>query len=326
MPTPPVGYGGIERVVHSLGEALLRLGHEVTMFAIPGSRFSGKLVEVEAYHCAKTPGGATSPSRAVSEEPLYNRIVEHLRRHPTDVIHDWSFQNLFIRRHPDSAPCVVSACIPPAPGYRPPNLVACSQAHAKIFTPHARFVRYGLNLDEWEPCFQKSRHFVHLARVDRIKGQHLSMWAARKARARLILAGGVTDPAYYRLLLQPMSLITPTVSFLGEVQGSAGVLRDAAALVQAPRWFDAFPLVVLESFALGTPVISLARGGIAEQVVHGVNGFLCETTADLSHAMAHAGEIKPRDCRDYADEHFSVKRMAADYIAFYEDAIKGVRW
>ena len=34
---PAPGYGGVESVVSSLTEALVRLGHEVTLFCAPGS-------------------------------------------------------------------------------------------------------------------------------------------------------------------------------------------------------------------------------------------------------------------------------------------------
>lgn len=323
MPTPPVGYGGIERVVHTLGECLVRLGHEVTLFAIPGSSFSGRLVEVGRYHCAQVPGGKPV---AISEEALYEEMAGHLRQHPVDVIHDWSFQNLFATRHPEEFPTVISTCIPPPPGYRPANLVACSRAHARVFQPEARFIHYGLDLSQWRPQYEPREEFVHIAKVDRIKGQHLSIWAARRARARLAVAGGVTDWGYHRLVLQPLGLLHGRVRFLGEVRGTAALLTEAAASVQTPRWFEAFPLVNLESLACGTPLIALARGGLPEQVVHGVNGFLCASTAEVAAAMTRVGEISRRDCRAHAEAHFSVERMAAQYLECYRDAMRGERW
>jgi hypothetical protein len=47
--TPPVGYGGIERVVHTFVEGLIRAGHEVTLFGAAGSRCSGRTVELTGY-------------------------------------------------------------------------------------------------------------------------------------------------------------------------------------------------------------------------------------------------------------------------------------
>ena len=42
IPVPPPGYGGIEAVVDLLCEALVERGHEVTLFAAPGSRSAAR--------------------------------------------------------------------------------------------------------------------------------------------------------------------------------------------------------------------------------------------------------------------------------------------
>ena len=51
IPVPPPGYGGIERVVNLLCEALVIRGHEVTLFAAPGSRSLARVISpLEAAH------------------------------------------------------------------------------------------------------------------------------------------------------------------------------------------------------------------------------------------------------------------------------------
>ena len=42
--TPPHGYGGTERIISGLTEALVEQGHEVTLFATGDSRTSARLV------------------------------------------------------------------------------------------------------------------------------------------------------------------------------------------------------------------------------------------------------------------------------------------
>ncbi|MFQ5412702.1 MAG: glycosyltransferase family 4 protein, partial [Phycisphaerae bacterium] len=43
-PLPPAGYGPWEQVAHNLTEQLVRLGHEVTLYAAGGSDTSASLV------------------------------------------------------------------------------------------------------------------------------------------------------------------------------------------------------------------------------------------------------------------------------------------
>jgi len=324
--TPPVGYGGIERVVYTLVEQLVRDGHEVTLFGASGSYCSGRTVEVSAYDPSMAPSGVWKASDVISEEFLYEAVSEYLKSHPVDVIHDWSFQNLFVLRHPERFPFVISTCVPPGPEYRRPNLVASSCAHAALFGKFTRFVHYGLDLEKWSYSYSKKRHFIHISKIARYKGQHWAIKAARKVGRKLILAGNIEDRLYYYSIIKPLLWISPTVKYIGEIQGTNRHLQEASALIQTPLWFDAFPLVILESLASGTPVISFSEGGITEQIANGVNGFICNTPDDLECAMRNIDEINPRDCRAYAEKHFSAQRMANDYVSLYQRVIEGDKW
>lgn len=325
-PIPLSGYGGIERVIHSLVEQLVASGHEVTLFAVAGSRCSGSMVQIPLPEGTMALSGLRRKSDACSEETLYQAMLQHLGSRPVDVIHDWSFQNLFVQRHPERVPFLISTCIPPEPGSSRPNLVACSRAHASLCGGSTRFVHYGLDLERWNYSLEKNGHMIHIAKIARYKAQHLAVRASRAAGKNLVLAGNVEDPLYYYAMIKPLLWISPRVSYLGEVQGTNQHLLHASALVQTPRWFDAFPRVVLEALASATPVIAFAEGGIPEQIEPGVNGFLCGSLDEMVSAMENVDQIKPRDCRDYAQEHFSLPLMAARYLDLYRQVCDGERW
>lgn len=324
--TPPTGYGGIERVVHTLVEELIRQGHQVTLFATPGSYCSGETVHISAYDPSKAPSTIRGESDALTEEPLYDALRGFLESHDVDVIHDWSFQNLFVTRHPERVPFVISTCIPPGPGYSRPNLVACSRAHAALCGEATRFVHYGLDLENWEYTCTKKKQMVHISKIAKYKGQHLAIMAARKAKKELLIAGNIEDRFYFYTRVKPLLMAYSNVRYIGEINGTKACLKDASALIQTPLWFDAFPLVVVESLASATPVIALRAGGIPEQIVDGVTGFLCNGVEDMAQAMERIAEIRPQDCRAYAEEHFSARRMARDYASLYESAVSGRGW
>jgi glycosyltransferase involved in cell wall biosynthesis len=324
--TPPLGYGGIERVVHTLTEELIRQGHEVTLFATPGSRCSGRTVEIDAYDPSRAPSGIRSKADALSEEPLYRTMVREVTRDGFDVIHDFSFQNLFTMRHPERVPFIISTCIPLPPDTDRPNLVACSAAHARSINGSTRFVRYGLNLADWPFRLDKERHLVHIAKIAPYKGQHEAVLAATLAGRRLHLVGNIEHQLYHRAVVAPLAALLPRISYHGEATSTSDALLPAAALIQTPKWFDAFPLIVLEALASATPVIAYGEGGVVEQIEDGVNGFLCRGVRELAEKIGRLDELRPRHCRDYAETHFSVARMARDYRALYERVIDGESW
>lgn len=324
--TPPRGYGGIERVVHAFVEQLIREGHDVTLFGAAGSYCSGETVAIEAYDPSVAPSGHRRKSDIISEEALYEAMRRHLESKRYDIIHDWSFQNLYVMRHPEKMPYIISTCIPPTPGYQRPNLVACSKAHAVLCGPGTRYVHYGLNLSDWDYSFIKQNHFIHIAKIARYKAQHLAILAARRTGADLCLAGNIEDPFYFYSTIKPLLLLSSHITYIGEIQGTNHHLKEALALIQTPQWFDAFPLVILEAMASATPVIAFDQGGVAEQIENGVNGFLCEDKRDLCDAMQRIREIKPQDCHDYAQEHFSVQRMVRNYVELYKRTLDGERW
>ena len=163
--TPPQGYGGIERVVYFLTEELIRQGNEVVLFGLPGSYCSSKTVEVSGYNPSRMPSGIKRKSEEINEEFLYITMKEYLNSNPVDIIHDWSFQNTFVLRHPEAFPFVISTCVPHFPDYERPNLVACSEAHAMLCGGFSKKVLFGLKLCYFNVFFFKKDFFIHLTNI-----------------------------------------------------------------------------------------------------------------------------------------------------------------
>ncbi len=324
--TPPIGYGGIQRVVHSLVEVLVRLGHDVILMAPPRSYCSGRTVHVAAYDPDRPWSAVRGEDDLLSEEPLYEAMRTFLDRERVDVIHDWSFQSLFLRRHPERTPHVISTSVPPLAGFARTNLVACSEAHARLLGGTTRYVHYGLPLHAIAHQLHKSEPPIHIAKIARFKAQHLAVVAAVCAGSELVVAGNVESTRYFNAVLRPLMWLAPGIRYIGEIRGAQQHLLRSAALVQTPRWFDCFPLVVLEALASATPVIALAEGGLPEQIRHGETGFLCHGVKDLVDAFRHLGDIDPRACRIDAETRFSDTVMAQRYLELYALAVAGERW
>lgn len=86
-------------------------------------------------------------------------------------------------------------------------------------------------------------------------------------------------------------------------------------------WREPFGLVMIESMAVGTPVIAIALGAAPEIMQHGKTGFLCHSVADCLAALAEVSQISRGDCRTHVIENFSVQRMTDGYEAVYRQVV-----
>jgi glycosyltransferase involved in cell wall biosynthesis len=122
-----------------------------------------------------------------------------------------------------------------------------------------------------------------LGRADRVKGADVLIRALRSApelNVELHLFGvaqSIADETYWTTLNR-LALEDARITFLPPVPNDRVVsLLSAYHVLAVPsQCVETGPLVVLESFAAGTPVLGSNLGGISESVRHQDNGLLVE--------------------------------------------------
>jgi glycosyltransferase involved in cell wall biosynthesis len=194
-----------------------------------------------------------------------------------------------------------------------------------------------------QPQPDKAGHAVVLGRITPGKGQHLAARLAHDCGFDLVIAGPIgpyrqpaelaaaggaaaanPDVRYWHDEVRPL-VDGARVRWVGTV---AGEQRDM--LVASAR-FSLFPLqweepggtAVVETLALGTPAIGIARGCLPELVEHGRTGWLAPSPEGLAGLVQAAGRIDPRECRQQAARRFTPAVMAVRYAELYERVISG---
>jgi glycosyltransferase involved in cell wall biosynthesis len=122
---------------------------------------------------------------------------------------------------------------------------------------------------------------AYLGRLDATKGPDLLIRALQllpEAPVALHLYGVVQGAAgaAYLQQLKVLAAGDPRIAFLPAVSSDhiVSLLQGYDLLAVPSRWLETGPLVVLEAFAAGIPVMGSNLGGIAELVEHEVNGLL----------------------------------------------------
>jgi glycosyltransferase involved in cell wall biosynthesis len=116
---------------------------------------------------------------------------------------------------------------------------------------------------------------VYVGRLSPEKGVDLLIEAWRRMHGEpLIIVGGGPEEQRLRCLADGVR----GVEFLGAVapDGALAAIRKAAYLVVPSRWYEVLPMVTLEAFASGRPVVAWSGGALAGVIEPGRTGLLFE--------------------------------------------------
>ncbi|HVY39577.1 MAG TPA: glycosyltransferase family 4 protein [Polyangia bacterium] len=330
---PPKLYGGTERVVYFLTEALLDLGHEVTLFASGDSRTRAPLVPV-------APTALRLNPNCQEQVAPHVRLVEEVMRRADefDVIHFHVDYFGFSLASRSNVPHVTTQHgrldIPELePLFRmfpnePQVSISNAQRGPLAFANWAGTVYHGLPPDLYRLQPRPGRYLAFLGRVSPEKRVDRAIEIAQQLDMPLKIAAKVAsyDQAYFEQTVKPM-LGDPRIEFIGEI-GEADkqdFLGNAAALLFPVDWPEPFGLVMIEAMACGTPVVAFRRGSVAEVVTDGVSGFVVDSVEEAVAATPRAIELSRAGCRAEFEARFLAERMARDYVTVYESLCEAKR-
>ena len=336
IPVPPPGYGGIEAVVALVCNELVARGHDVTLFAAPGSRSAARLYSPLQGTHADQIGSSLYESDHVST--AYDAIDRAAAEdQPFDVVHDHSGFTAVAMAGRVSAPVVHTLHAPfndetrlfyQRHGHKA-RLVAISRFQLEHAPPGVRVadvVPNPIRIEDWPFCEDKDDYLLWMGRMDPTKGAHRAIAAARAAGTRLVLAGPVQpgQEDYFRREIEP-HVDGCAVSFLGEVGGvhRKELFARAKAFVMPIRWAEPFGMVMVEALACGTPVIAFPEGAASEIVIDGENGFHVADEESMAAAVGLLDAIDPARCRESVTSRYDAAIVADGYEAVYDKAVRG---
>ena len=187
-----------------------------------------------------------------------------------------------------------------------------------------------VNLD---PAIQPNAYFLFVGRLARRKGVDVLLRAlARLPRSpvvRLVVAGDGDERSSLEQLAGELGL-SDEVRFVGPAYGQTKtyLFQNALCTVVPSRTWEAFGLIVLESYAASRPVIATRHPGLADLVQPDVTGQLVESESveELAAAMqkmigepARAGEMGRAASKFVAD--YSWRAVAQRHLSLYQQLI-----
>jgi glycosyltransferase involved in cell wall biosynthesis len=337
---PPKKYGGTEEVVYNLVEGLVKKGHEVTLFGPKTSKVSSKV--------NATVDKPLKHKRVAWQNIPYN--LYHISEF-FDKAHEFDILHVHLNTLPDfmALPLIKRSKTPvittlhfklPSHKYQKDALRTLERYKDLPFTSISKSQRRGSKLNFVKTVYNSIRmeefkfnekggdYLVWLGKVNHNKGTKDAIIAAKKAGEKLILMGAVERGVkewsdYYDKEVKPL-IDGKQIIWLGEVgmRQKSKVLGKAKAFLNPINWAEPFGLVMIESQAKGTPVISFARGAATELIVNGKTGYLVKNIDQMVEKIKIVHKLKRTDARKNVEKKFSVERMVDDYEKVYKSTIK----
>jgi len=323
---PPRLYGGTERIVSYLTDELVRLGHEVTLFASADSVTAAELVS-----CASI--ALRLDANVCDATPYYMLMLDRVRRlaEEFDLLHfhidqfhfplfrqmaDRTVTTLHGRQDvPDLKPLYL--------GFGEMPLVSISTAQRRPIG-NANFVgtiHHGIPASLHTPIYNPRGGYVaFLGRISPEKRPDRAIRIARALGIRLKIAAKVdkVDEAYFQREILPL-LDNPGIEFVGEIdeRNKTKFLGEALALLFPIDWPEPFGLVMIEAMACGTPVLAFRHGSVSEIIDEGVTGAIVDTMDEAVWMLPRVIALDRHAVRRQFEQRFTSARMATDYIALY---------
>jgi glycosyltransferase involved in cell wall biosynthesis len=326
---PPTGYGGIEQVVAQLTDGLVDAGHEVTLLASGGSTSKATIRNV-----FDVPPSAELGSTC---HELIHVVAGYHRREAFDVIHDHSgFTGAAFGALLDGPPVVHTLHGPwvaeverlhrsVGDGLHRVAISEDQRSSAPPGVTVGHMVHNGISLTEHpfraEP--DADRHLAFVGRASVEKGPEVAVRVARLLGRHLKMAVKINEPAeqtYWDEHVAPL-LDGADVEVVrnGTKQDAIDIMSGAEATLFPIAWPEPFGLVMVESMAVGTPVVAYAAGASSEVIDSGRTGALVPPD-DLDAfvaAVRNAGSFDRSACREHVVQHFSSTAMVAGYEAVF---------
>lgn len=372
--SPNMNYGGTERVIRDLDAEYVNQGHESLVVAPGNSIIKGRLIPTISQNTWKPEKGGYSYNidRSKTEkefEAHCKKCLEIIALEKPDAVHDHTklITSQAYFREQLNIPILTTfhgnlddrsfSAIDKINKIKRKEINyfgAISQSQKKIFKNYLNldFVVYNAIKSKDYPFQAEKRDYLFaIGKIDRNKGQDISIKVAKKLGKKLVIAGPVHSfrnwireywenevkpniDAFYKNIpaekiqefVDKMEKSDKQIIYVGEINDKQKQewFKYANGFLMPIRWDEPFGLVIIESMACGTPVVAYNRGAIPEIILDKKTGYIVEPDnfEKFLEATLKLNKINPYDCRNHVEKNFDVSRQAKEYIEIFKKISK----
>lgn len=331
-----------------LADRLVERGHRVTLFAPKGSRTKARLPAQnlaplsknsayrKAYQTDKT-AAVVKLYRTTYNQIAYAHFADSFRKF--DLVHAIFAPEFLPHAARDAHPPALFTFHDPLVDHKTLALGHYRNARHLYFNTLSRaqqslfpsfkydgVVYNGMDLAR-SPFQPADKGYLFFSgRMRQIKGPHTAVHIAQKLKLPLKLAGEQypDEATFWAKEIAPH--LSKKIQFLGmQPRKAMPRLYGGAKVTLMPiSLAESFGLVMIESMAVGAPVIAFDCGSPREIIKHGKTGFVVKNEREMVATIKKIYAMPEdeyramrRACREHVEQNFSLERMVENYETLY---------
>ena len=320
--------GGVELTLNSLVLGLLNKGHDVKVVAPYQSQLSDQCRSAELICVSGTPQTSWQhqdyyAAAETSQDSIVNALTDKALSlsNNSDLIINLSYDLQPISKTLVTQVPIAHLISMGNESYAISNQIKKTYSkyphnfafHTKIQASDYPFVRNpiivgnGFQLSNYTFCDERDGPLGWVGRVSPEKGLEDAVYVANKLQERLNVWGYIEDEKY-ALMVEDLDT-AGLLSWRGFLSTSKlqEELCRCRALINTPKWNEAYGNVVVEAMACGVPVVAYKRGGPSEIIKHGLTGFLVDpdNKYELFEYLKKINFIDRYKCRSWVENNAS---------------------
>lgn len=324
-PVPPVGEGSVELLVSLLANGLVERGHDVALYALPGSNTKATLRSpVESSYVTDPDKWDWQLYEAYQVREAFSAWRDF------DIIHCHSYQYGLLFADTVPIPSVHSVHTEPGPDWKflarrtvNRHLLFASKYQAREFenVQGVHVVPDGIDVGLLGVSSDvRPEYLAYMGRFHPDKGPLSAIAVAQRSGLPLKLAGPAND--YFRDAILPL-IDGEQIQYVGEICAAekGRFLAGAIALLYPVTRGEPFGLVLPESLAVGTPVLAFREGAVPEIIDDGITGYIGTDENELAAFVPRAQQLDRQKIQSVAKQRFSADTMVAATEALYQQII-----
>lgn len=311
--------------VGGLCDELVTRGHEVTLFASKDSVTKAELRSVEGVEVGSSE--VTPRMKQHYIRLLISKCYEMAESF--DIIHSHFTLLSSFHARATKTPTLISVHSPIDDELKPVlaeyknfKYVSFSLAQRKLM-PELNWyanVYHGVDTSVFSFNEKPQNYILYLGRVTKDKGLHLAIEAAKKAGIPLWICGASYPAEGYWHAEVEKHIDGVNVRYLGvkDLEEKISLLQNAKALAFPSQCDEVFGYSMIEAMSCGTPVIGWNKGSVPEIIKHEKTGFVVNSVEEAVDAIKNISTISRADCRNRAEQFFSISKMVTGYERTYK--------